>query len=64
MKWFRSEKEASEPVYKLKIKQNRYNRYIIDNLTIIADTQEELDIKLKSTMAQVTTTLEIYNEGK
>ena len=43
-----------EPKFVIKVKQNRYEKFIIDELRVSADSQEELEKELVLALKQIT----------
>ena len=50
-----------EPKFVIKVKQNRYEKFIIDELRVSADTQEELESELILALRQITHQLQEMN---
>jgi len=50
-----------EPKFVIKVKQNRYEKFIIDELRVSADSQEELEEELILALKQITQQLQEMN---
>ena len=50
-----------EPKFVIKVKQNRYEKFIIDELRVSADSQEELEKELVLALKQITQQLQEMN---
>jgi len=50
-----------EPRFVIKVKQNRYEKFIIDELRVSADSQEELEKELILALKQITQQLQEMN---
>jgi len=50
-----------EPKFVIKVKQNRYEKFIIDELRVSADSQEELESELILALKQITKQLQEMN---
>lgn len=50
-----------EPKFIIKVKQNRYEKFIIDELRVSADSQEELEKELILALKQITQQLQEMN---
>jgi hypothetical protein len=50
-----------EPKFVIKVKQNRYEKFIIDELRVSADSQEELESELILALKQISQQLQEMN---
>ena len=50
-----------EPKFVIKVKQNRYEKFIIDELRVSADSQEELESELILALKQISQQLQAMN---
>lgn len=50
-----------EPKFVIKVKQNRYEKFIIDELRVSAESQEELEQELISALKQISLQLQEMN---
>ena len=50
-----------EPKFVIKVKQNRYEKFIIDELRVSADSQEELESELILALKQISQQLHEMN---
>ena len=53
--------KKQEPKFVIKVKQNRYEKFIIDELRVSADTQEELEKELIIALKQISQQLQEMN---
>jgi len=53
--------KKQEPKFVIKVKQNRYEKFIIDELRVSADTQEELETQLILALKQISQQLQEMN---
>jgi hypothetical protein len=53
--------KKQEPKFVIKVKQNRYEKFIIDELRVSADSQEELESELILALKQISQQLQEMN---
>ena len=53
--------KKQEPKFVIKVKQNRYEKFIIDELRVSADTQEELEKEVILALKQISAQLQEMN---